>query len=120
MPEAPLPPGFHIRPLAGAGEIDAYVALHQAVFQSKSMNSEWRQRTLQRAEYEPDLDLVVEAPNGQLAAFCIGWLDRSRAYGKPAGQIEPMGVHADFTNTDWAKRFWPKICGAFSNLTPSK
>src|SRR5205085_8024544 len=30
--DAPLPPGFAIRPLAGASEVEAYVALHQAVF----------------------------------------------------------------------------------------
>jgi len=90
-----LPDRFHIRPLNGAGEVDAYVDLHQAVFQSKNMTMEWRQRTLQRPEYISDLDLVIAASNGQLAAFCICWLAQDMN-GEIRGQIEPLGVHADF------------------------
>lgn len=87
--------GFHLRPSNGTLEVDAYVALHRAVFESKNMTTEWRARTLQRPEYIPDLDLVCVAPNGQLAAFCICWLDKS-VNGNITGQIEPLGVHADF------------------------
>ena len=90
-----LPDGFHIRPLNGASEVDDYVNLHQAVFQSKNMRIEWRQQTLQRPEYIPELDLVIVAPNGQLAAFCICWLAQNRN-GEISGQIEPLGVHAEF------------------------
>lgn len=90
-----LPDGFYIRPLHGATEVEAYVELHRSVFESKNMTTEWRSRTLQRPEYISDLDLVAVAPNGQLAAFCIGWLAKNKK-GKVSGQIEPMGVHADF------------------------
>jgi ribosomal protein S18 acetylase RimI-like enzyme len=48
-----------------------------------------RQRCL-RYHYRPDLDVVVAAPDGRLAAFCIGWLQGTD------GQIEPLGCHADF------------------------
>jgi ribosomal protein S18 acetylase RimI-like enzyme len=89
-----LPPGFSIRPLAGNAEVDAYVDLHRAVFESDCMTVEWRARTLHRPEYRPDLDLVAVAPDGRLVAFCIGWLDE-RSAGAPRGQIEPMGVRAD-------------------------
>jgi ribosomal protein S18 acetylase RimI-like enzyme len=51
---------------------------------------------LLRPEYEPDPDLVAETQNGELAAFCIGWLDRTAA--PVCGQIEPLGVHPDFRN----------------------
>jgi ribosomal protein S18 acetylase RimI-like enzyme len=51
---------------------------------------------LQAPEYIPALDLVVTAPDGWLAAFCIGWLDRQGLGGRPSGQIEPLGVHPDF------------------------
>jgi ribosomal protein S18 acetylase RimI-like enzyme len=90
LAEAPLPPGFAIRPLARESEVDAYTALHQAVFESKSMTAAWRARTLRHPGYRPELDLVAVAPDGRLAAFCIGWL------GQAGGQIEPMGVHAEF------------------------
>lgn len=83
-------PGFTIRPLAGAAEVPAYVDLHRAVFESKSMTVEWRARTLQRPAYRPDLDLLAVAPDGRPAGFCILWLDGE------TGQVEPLGVHADF------------------------
>lgn len=95
MPVAdyPLPAGFAIRPLAGEREVEDYVDLHRAVFESRNMTVEWRRRTLRRPEYRPNLDLVAVAPGGRLAAFCIGWLG---AGDKPRGQIEPLGVHPDF------------------------
>lgn len=98
----PLPEGFIIRPLNGFDEVQAYVDLHQAVFQSKNMTVEWRQRTLQRPEYIPELDLVAVAPDGQLAAFCICWLAKDMN-GQVSGQIEPLGVHADFRKLGLAR-----------------
>ncbi len=95
-PTHTLPSGFVIRPLAGTSEVAAYVDLHQTVFESKSMRVEWRARTLQQPAYQPALDLVVVAPDGRLAAFCVCWL-HDDANGK-RGQIEPMGVHPDFRN----------------------
>jgi mycothiol synthase len=90
MKEYHIPAGFSVRPLAGQPEVEAYVELHRAVFESKNMTVEWRARTLQHPSYRPDLDVVIAAPDGRLAAFCIGWLDGTR------GQIEPLGCHADF------------------------
>jgi mycothiol synthase len=87
--------GFHIRPLNGTREVEAYVELHRAVFESKNMTVEWRNRTLQRPEYVSHLDLVAVAANGQLAAFCICWLGQD-ASGNISGQIEPLGVHAEY------------------------
>ncbi len=94
LPPAVVPEGVVIRSLAGPREAEAYVALHQAVFESKNMQVAWRQRTLAQPEYRRDLDLVAVRPDGQLAGFCIGWIDSERV--RPAGQIEPLGVHADF------------------------
>lgn len=97
-PEDRMPPaGFTLRPLEGPGEIERYVELHRAVFESRSMTAEWRARTLRRPEYIPDLDLVAEAPDGRLAAFCICWLGQEA--GQPCGQVEPLGVHADYRGT---------------------
>jgi ribosomal protein S18 acetylase RimI-like enzyme len=87
---APLPSGFRIRPLAGESEVEAYTELHQHAFESKNMTAAWRARTLRHQDYRGDFDLVVMAPDDRLAAFCVGWLHDD------AGQIEPMGVHADF------------------------
>ena len=89
-----IPEGFVVRPLAGADEVEAYVQLHRETFGSKNMTVEWRRRMLTHPAYVPDLDLVVAAPDGRLAAFCICWLD---SYGsEKIGQIEPLGCHKDF------------------------
>lgn len=98
-----LPDGFTIRPLAGPTEVEGYVALHRDVFQSNSMTTEWRQRTLEQPAYRPELDLVVEAPDGRLAAFCICWLLDSGYNGAPAGQIEPLGVMEAYRHQGLAK-----------------
>lgn len=84
--------GFTVRPLAGEKEVKKYVELHQSVFESKNMTTEWRRRTLQHPDYRPDLDLVVESPEGRLCAFCICWFnERARD-----GHVEPLGCHKDF------------------------
>lgn len=88
-------PGFVVRPLAGEKEVPAYVHLHQTVFGSKNMRLEWRTRFLQQPHYHPDLDIVVQAPEGTLAAFCIGWIMEDN-HGNLQGQIEPLGCHPDF------------------------
>ncbi len=86
------PPRFQVRSLAGESEVEAYVALHQSVFESKNMTAEWRARTLQHPAYKRDLDIVVEAPDGRLAAFCICWFDENSG----DGHVEPLGCHQDF------------------------
>jgi len=92
-----LPTGFSVRFLNGEAEIAAYVELHRAAFNSKNMTLEWRQRIIHSPDYTPELDVVVVAPDGRLAAFCVGWLARDPApAGKIHGQIEPLGVHPDF------------------------
>jgi mycothiol synthase len=85
-----IPPGFTVRSLAGEAEVEAYVELHRAVFESKNMTVEWRRRTLQHPGYRLDLDVVVAAPDGRLAAFCVCWLNGQN------GQIEPLGCHVDY------------------------
>lgn len=91
-PVPPLPDGFTLRPLYGEQEAVAYAELHRAAFESVSMTAEWRARTLLAPQYLSDLDLVVCAPDGTLAGFCVGWFDPSRR----VAQVEPMGVHPHF------------------------
>lgn len=84
--------GFKVRSLAGEKDVENYVELHQSVFESKNMTTDWRRRTLQHPDYRPELDLVVEASDGRLVAFCICWYDKNSM----AGQVEPLGSHKDF------------------------
>ncbi len=87
-----LPEGFTLRQLHGEAETEAYAALHRAAFASDSMTASWRARTLRMPQYQPDLDLVISAPDGALAAFCVGWLAPTQRI----AQIEPFGVHPDY------------------------
>jgi ribosomal protein S18 acetylase RimI-like enzyme len=82
-----LPEGFSIRPVAGAEDVAAYVALQQAAFGSTNMTADWKERTRRLPRYIPALDLLAFAPDGTPAGFCLGWLHGQE------GQIEPMGVH---------------------------
>lgn len=91
-PVPALPDGFMLRPLMGEQEAAAYAGLHRAAFESTSMTPEWRARTLRMPQYLPALDLVVCAPDGSLAGFCVGWYEPSRG----VAQIEPIGVHPRF------------------------
>ncbi|HEX2183905.1 MAG TPA: GNAT family N-acetyltransferase, partial [Chloroflexota bacterium] len=93
-----VPAGFTIRPLAGEGEVDAYVALHRAAFGTENITVAWRRRILRAPAYRPHLDLVVEAPHGRHAAFTICWLNPHAPgqSGRRGGQIEPAGTHPDF------------------------
>jgi ribosomal protein S18 acetylase RimI-like enzyme len=86
------PSGFIVRPLAGEKGVNDYVELHRSVFESKNMTTDWRNRTLQHPDYMPELDIVVESPEGRLVAFCICWYDKNLM----AGHIEPLGSHKDF------------------------
>lgn len=91
-PAPHLPTGFTLRSLRGQAEVADYVAVHHAAFDTNNMTMEWRTRTLRTPHYRSDLDLVAVAPDGRLAAFCIGWAlpDHSET------QVEPLGVHPDF------------------------
>ncbi|MFN8400332.1 MAG: GNAT family N-acetyltransferase [Anaerolineales bacterium] len=88
----PRTAGFTVRALAGEKEVSKYVDLHQSVFESKNMTLDWRMRTLQHPAYTPELDIVIEASNGNLAAFCICWLDKHSMN----GHVEPLGNHKDY------------------------
>lgn len=92
QPVPALPEGFTLRALAGPQETAAYAELHRAAFQSTSMTPEWRARTLDMPSYQPTLDLVISAPDGSLAGFCVGWFTPERR----VAQIEPIGVHPRF------------------------
>ena len=94
LPDYTLPSGVTIRPLAGESEVSAYVGLQRTVFESENVTVGWRSRTLRMPQYIADLDLVAVAPDGDLVAFCVCWLDQ--AADPVSGQVEPLGVHPDW------------------------
>lgn len=91
LPPTPVPQGYRIRCLRGPDEFPARVALHRAAFPRSRLTPEKYERLLTVPHYSLDDDLVVEAPDGSLAAFALGWQD-------PVGgvaEFEPVGTHPD-------------------------
>ena len=91
LPEPKLPGGFSIRAVTGLGEAGALAELHHAAFGSKWTAEEYAQYMTSPA-YDPARELVVVAPDGRLAAFCICWPDERNRI----GLFEPVGTHRDF------------------------
>jgi GNAT superfamily N-acetyltransferase len=102
------PAGYRIRGVR-AGELDARVEAHRAAWRPATLpwpadvlptvSPEATSRfTMSHYEqvrrtwlYDQDLDLVVEAPDGTLAACCIAWWDPAAG----CAEIEPLGVVPD-------------------------
>jgi len=90
-PEVEMPPGFRLRTV-GPGDRERRAELHRIVWAPSRLTEE-SYATVQAAwPYRPELDCVVEAPNGQLAAYCLAWLDPDNR----SGELEPVGTHPDF------------------------
>ena len=92
IPAPTLPAGFSARPLAGVGEVEAATKLLCEGFNIDSVTVPWRRRILEQPGYRPELDIMIVAPDGRLAAFCLLWLHPNGH----TGQIEPMATHPDF------------------------
>jgi mycothiol synthase len=108
LPARP-PAGIALRQLAGHGEAAAYAELHRAAFGTGSMTGEWRARMLQMPQYRADLDLVAVNHDGRLAGFVVGWLDPARSI----GQVEPLGVHPEFTRRGVSEALLGEILARF-------
>ncbi|HOU40148.1 MAG TPA: GNAT family N-acetyltransferase, partial [Promineifilum sp.] len=60
---------YTIRPVRGPAESEARVAVQRAAFESEWMTVERYARVRASPTYRPELDLVIEAPGGDLAGF---------------------------------------------------
>lgn len=69
--EPALPPGFALRPVTSELELAAVEALHQEVFVAGATLARDRLAPERDAEDFRASDLVVVAPGGELAAFCL-------------------------------------------------
>ncbi len=87
-----LPGGFVVRPVAGEQEAGARAAAHRDAFDSTRVTDEAYLRLMQTPGYDRDLDTVIVAPDGTIAAFCLGWLDPANR----VGEFEPVGTRPAF------------------------
>lgn len=105
IPEPILPAGFHIRPLNGPAEVEAWVALHRLAFGTQNMTVEEKSAMMSQPDYDPLLDLVAVAPNGRLVAYCVGGISREEnaRTGRNEGHTDPIATHPDFRKRGLAK-----------------
>lgn len=91
-----LPSGFTLRASRG-DEADARLraVTSHAAFQSGMPFEQYWLRTwrlMQAPVYVKEHELFVEAPSGEIAAYCIIWTDEKTKL----GHFEPVGTHPDF------------------------
>jgi ribosomal protein S18 acetylase RimI-like enzyme len=67
------------------------VEAHRSAFHPSRVTVESYRSVTTTPPYRPDLDVVVLAPDGSVAAYALGWLDEENA----VGELEPVGTHAD-------------------------
>lgn len=92
LPEPVVPDGFTVRHLRGAADIERRVEVHRGAFHPSRVTPDSYANVMAAWPYRPDLDWVVEAPDGRFAASCLIWWDeRNRV-----GELEPVGTHPDF------------------------
>lgn len=95
LPVAAIPPGFIIRASRGEEEAAARARAQYGAFDSHAdfgqYLARWR-RFIHSPVYDPALDLVAAAEDGQIAAFAVVWLDDLNH----CGHFEPVGTHPDF------------------------
>lgn len=98
IPAAQLPPGFSIRPVHGEQEVPALVELHRAAFGTTYMTDEERLAMMRGPDYERELDLLVVAPDGRLAAYCVCTIsaEENQRSGRKDGYTDPVATHPDF------------------------
>lgn len=105
MPAPQLPEGFVLRTVAGEGEVEDLVRLHRCAFGTEHLTVEERQAMIRMQDYDPELDLLVTAPDGRMAAYCLCSIDdgENRISGRKTGSVDTIAVHPDFRGLGLAK-----------------
>ena len=108
-----LPVGFHFADMQD-GEISAAdrVKIHQDVWQPSKVTPEAYARLQATPLYRPDLDVMVVAPSGEIAAYALGWLDP----GSRSGLMEPVGTRAEFRRQGLGKSLIREVTRRFAAL----
>lgn len=108
LPQPLVPHGYHVR-ATRPGEEEARVVVHRRSWSparlqemagapivdtgaESSFGAEAYRRVTATSLYRRDLDLVVEAPDGQLVASALGWFDPM----SHSGLIEPVGTDPSY------------------------
>jgi ribosomal protein S18 acetylase RimI-like enzyme len=86
-----VPKGFTLRTVREEDDLAARVDVHRAVWEPSRVTEESYGNVMRTWPYRPDLDCVLEAPDGSLAAYVLCWYDEANR----VGEFEPVGTHPD-------------------------
>ena len=93
-----LPDGFRFRTADEAGP-QAAVQAHLDAWAPSSYTPQAYESVRQTAAYRGDLHILVEAPDGTMAASAIMWLDEANK----SAEFEPVGTHPDYRRRGLAR-----------------
>jgi ribosomal protein S18 acetylase RimI-like enzyme len=99
IPVPALPNGFIVRGVAGEHEITNRASAHREAFHPSRVTDEGYARVMRMSEYDRDLDVVAVAPDGVIAAYAMGWVDRANK----VGEFEPVGTRPAFERRGLAR-----------------
>lgn len=97
-----LPPGFTLKQVSWEQDLKAWVELFNESFIDHWNHHDLTVATarywLNRPHYRPELNLIAVAPNGTLAAFCIGYINQEEnAHNRCSeGWIKLLGTRRGF------------------------
>jgi predicted N-acetyltransferase YhbS len=90
VPAPTLPRGYVVRTVHEE-DFSSRAAAHRSAFSPSRFRDDVYAFVRSVPPYRQDLDCVVEAPDGSIAAYTLAWLDDQNAI----GELEPVGTHAD-------------------------
>jgi GNAT superfamily N-acetyltransferase len=91
VPNPVLPTGFRFLAAEDVSVADAVTA-HRDAWRPSSFTEAAFERVRRTWPYRADLHVLIEAPDGALAATAIIWLDEATQ----TAEFEPVGTHPDF------------------------
>lgn len=105
IPTPQLPSGFTIRHVTGEEEVAQIVELQRATFGTQNMTVAYRLAMMRVPDYDPTLDLIAVAPDGQWVAFCLASLSKAenQRASQPIGWLDPIGTRPAFQRHGLAK-----------------
>jgi len=91
VPDPMLPAGFRFLAAADVS-VAAAVGAHRDAWHPSGLTEAAFERVRRTWPYRADLHVLVEAPDGTLAATAVIWLDEATR----TAEFEPVGTHRDF------------------------
>jgi len=89
--EPVVPPGYRLATMAEYGDFASRSAAHRSAFRPSRFTDRVYRAVRRETPWRADLDCVVVAPDGSVAAYAIAWFDAANR----VGELEPVGVRRD-------------------------